>query len=253
MRLLELDLARVLDDDDALAVGDEAGEGVEHRRLAAAGASRDHDVELRDDHRLERRRGDAGERAEADESVDRERLLEEAADGDVRSVGGDGRDQRLDARAVGEAPFEDGVRLVDVLADVLREVPERREERLAAGELRGDELELPAPLDEDLDPGPLIMISLTVASSRYGRIGAKNWSSVSSNTLFGIMGRSSAARRGRPRRIRRSGSGGCTRGAACRRRAATRPCRAGRTRARSARRRGRGAPRRPAGADPGRG
>ena len=36
----------------------------------------------------------------------------------------------------GKPPFEDGVRLVDVLADVLRQVPQRGDERLAARELR---------------------------------------------------------------------------------------------------------------------
>ena len=50
--LAELQLGRVLDGDDALVVGDERREDVEHRRLARAGAARDEDVEARLDARL---------------------------------------------------------------------------------------------------------------------------------------------------------------------------------------------------------
>ena len=73
-------------------------------------------------------------RAEADEPLDGERLLEEAADRDARPVGRGGRQDRLDARAVGQAPLEDRPLVVDVLADELRGVAERRDERLAARE-----------------------------------------------------------------------------------------------------------------------
>ena len=118
-------------------LGDERRERVEHRRLAAARAAGDEDVELASDERLRAPTRDVvGERAEADEALDGERLLEEAADRDARPVGRGGREDRLDARAVGEAPFEDRLLLVDVLADELRRVAERRDERLARLELR---------------------------------------------------------------------------------------------------------------------
>src|ERR1019366_3210268 len=69
VRFLELHLARILDDDDAIAVGNEARQRVQHRRLAAASAAGDHDVELRHHHHLERSRGHAGERPELHEAL----------------------------------------------------------------------------------------------------------------------------------------------------------------------------------------
>jgi hypothetical protein len=46
VRLLQLQLGRVLDGDDALVVRDERRQDVQQRRLAGAGAARDQDVEL---------------------------------------------------------------------------------------------------------------------------------------------------------------------------------------------------------------
>ena len=58
--LLELELGRVLDRDDALGRADEAREHVQHRRLAGAGAARDQHVEPRaDDRRAGTRRSPA--------------------------------------------------------------------------------------------------------------------------------------------------------------------------------------------------
>ena len=74
---------------------------------------------------------------------DGERLLEEAPDRDVRAVRRGGREDRLDARAVGEAPFEDRAARSIVLADELRGVAERGLERLPAREARLGELEDP--------------------------------------------------------------------------------------------------------------
>ena len=58
--LLELQLGRVLDGDDALVVGDEAREHVEQRRLAGAGAAGDEDVQPRLDRRRAGARRSAG-------------------------------------------------------------------------------------------------------------------------------------------------------------------------------------------------
>ena len=57
----------------------------------------------------------------------------------------------LDARAVGQAPLEDRLHLVDVLADELRGVAERGDERLARLEARVGEVELALLLDVDLE------------------------------------------------------------------------------------------------------
>ena len=79
--LLELQLDRVLDGDDALSLGDERGQHVEQRRLAGAGAAGDDDVQPRLDAGLEQlgHLGDQG--AEADQVVDLERVLGELPDG----------------------------------------------------------------------------------------------------------------------------------------------------------------------------
>ena len=46
MVLLELELGRVLDGDDALVTGDEGREGVQGRRLTGTGSAGDQHVEL---------------------------------------------------------------------------------------------------------------------------------------------------------------------------------------------------------------
>jgi hypothetical protein len=51
MRLLKLDLSRVLDDDDPFSVWNDAGERIQERRLATAGSAGDQDVQLRLDER----------------------------------------------------------------------------------------------------------------------------------------------------------------------------------------------------------
>ena len=53
--LVELELGRVLDRDDPVAVGHRLGKGVQERRLARAGSARDQDVQLRLDAALEER------------------------------------------------------------------------------------------------------------------------------------------------------------------------------------------------------
>ena len=103
MRLLELKLGGVLDGDDALAVGDERRQHVEVRRLAGAGAARDQDVELGPDAGLQHHRQVEGEGAEVDEVLHREGVGGELPDRQHRAVDGEGRDDGVDTRAVGEA------------------------------------------------------------------------------------------------------------------------------------------------------
>ena len=78
--LVELELGRVLDGDDALGLGDERRQHVEQRRLPGAGAAADQDVEPA---------GDAGRQelgrlgrqgAEGDQVVDRQPVLGELPD-----------------------------------------------------------------------------------------------------------------------------------------------------------------------------
>ena len=75
VRLLELKLGRVLAGDDALVVLDVAGEAVEQRRLARAGAAGDEDVAARARDDLEDGRAFRRDRAELDELVERQLVL----------------------------------------------------------------------------------------------------------------------------------------------------------------------------------
>ena len=141
--LPELQLSSVLDRHDALVVGQVAGQDVEQRRLAAAGASADDDVRSCHDARLQEPECALAAAAQADEVAHVERATDELADVQQRAVDGDGADGRMDARPVGEPRVGERRRRVDPPADrfddvtddrhevVLRLEAERREENLA--------------------------------------------------------------------------------------------------------------------------
>jgi hypothetical protein len=65
MLLGQLELGRVLDRDDAVAVGDRGGQRVQERCLAGAGAARDQDVDLRLDATAQEVGRVRGQRADA--------------------------------------------------------------------------------------------------------------------------------------------------------------------------------------------
>ena len=116
--LLQLQLDRILDRDDALVAGDERRQHVEQRRLAGAGTAGDEDVQLRPHRRIEHRRDLAGQRAEARSG----RRPCTASRANLRIVSdepfeGERRDDRVDARAVFEARIHQRRRLVDAAAD----------------------------------------------------------------------------------------------------------------------------------------
>ena len=93
MRLLQLQLGGVLAGDDALVVLDVAGQAVEQRRLAGAGAAGDEDVAARAGDDLQDRGAFRRDRAELDELIERQLVLLELADGERRAV-----DRRAAAR-----------------------------------------------------------------------------------------------------------------------------------------------------------
>ena len=117
VRLLELELGRVLDGDDALVVGDERREAVEERRLAGARAAGDEDVQARPHHGAQQVDHLGRQRADADQVVDRERRAAEAADREDRPVERQRRDDGVHARAVGQARVDHRRALVDAAAD----------------------------------------------------------------------------------------------------------------------------------------
>jgi len=95
--LLQLQLRRVLDRDDALVGRDEPGQHVEQRRLAAARAPGDQDVEPRADDPFEELADLGDEGLEGEQVVHLQRVDGEAADGERRPVDRDGRHDGVDA------------------------------------------------------------------------------------------------------------------------------------------------------------
>ena len=148
--LAELELGRVLDRDDPLVVGDERREDVEGRRLAGAGAARDEDVEAGLDAGPQELEHLRRRRPEADEVVDGERLGRELPDGDDRPDQRQRRDDRVDARAVGQAGVDPRAGLVDASAERGDDPVDDPEDVLVVQETRVDPQDLAGALDVDV-------------------------------------------------------------------------------------------------------
>ena len=118
MLLLHLQFGGVFDGDDAFLFADEAGEGVEHRGFAGTRTAADDDVQAGFDGTGEEVDDAWGEGVEADQIVDGEQPLAEAANGHDGAVERDGRDDGADAGAVAQAGIDDRRRVVDTAADV---------------------------------------------------------------------------------------------------------------------------------------
>ncbi len=103
MRLLQLQLGRVFDGDDALVMRNETGQHIEHGGLAAAGAARDQHVQPASHDRLEQQRDGWGHGTGLDQAVDIEQVHRKAAYRDTWPVDGQRRDDRIDPRTVLEA------------------------------------------------------------------------------------------------------------------------------------------------------
>ena len=115
--LLELQLGRVLDGHDALVLGHVARQTVEQRGLARAGTAGDEHVELRPDDAFHELGHLGGQRVEADQVGHFQRVLGKLTNGERRPVDGQGRDDRVDARAVQQAGVAQGLGFVDAAAD----------------------------------------------------------------------------------------------------------------------------------------
>ena len=149
MILLQLELGRVLDRDDALVAGDEGGQGVEGRRLTGTGSARDEDVELPLDaggQEVRRLRRDG---AEVDQVVHRVRVARELPDGEDRPPQRERRDDRVDAAAVRQAGVHHRRGLVDPAADLGDDLVDDAEEVRVVDERRLRQLDLARTLDVD--------------------------------------------------------------------------------------------------------
>ena len=150
MRLLELQLGRVLDGDDTLALGDERRDDVERRRLTGASTAGDEDVDARLDARAQELRHLLVERAERDEVLDRQRRLAELSDRERRPDERERRDDDVDTGAVLEARVHERRRLVDAAAERREDALDDVHQMRVVMELHIRELELAHALDEDL-------------------------------------------------------------------------------------------------------
>src|SRR5450759_493899 len=117
MLLVQLQLGRVLDRDDAVFHRDEAGQHVQERGLAVPGAARDDDVGLGKDGGLEKTEPSLVAAPEANEVFDLERVTGELADREQRTVQGERPDDRVDTAAICQAGITERLALVDAAAD----------------------------------------------------------------------------------------------------------------------------------------
>ncbi len=146
--LLELQFGGVFDGDDALGVRDEAGENVEQRGLAGAGAAGDEHVQagLHDRRQqLEHRLGEALVRRSC--CAGRDWIAAEAADGKAGAVEGQRRNDGVDARAIGEAGIHHGRGFVDAAADAGHDAVDDLHQVPIVLERQAGEFELAAALD----------------------------------------------------------------------------------------------------------
>ena len=114
--LLQLQLGRLLDGDDALVPGDAGRQGVEQGRLAAARAAGDQQVRANLDAGPQERGRLDGQAAEPDQVVEPEGARRELADGEHRSVDRDRREHDGEPGAVWQANFQDRIAGVEPAA-----------------------------------------------------------------------------------------------------------------------------------------
>ena len=134
--LLELELGRVLDGDDALVGGDGRRQHVQRRRLTGAGTAGDEDVQLAAHAGLEELAGLVRERPELDQVGHRERVAAELPNGQRRSADRQRRDDRVHTRAVRADGRPRRRRLVDAPADAADDLVDDPQQVLVVDELR---------------------------------------------------------------------------------------------------------------------
>jgi hypothetical protein len=144
---------RVLDRHDALVGRNEAREDVQQRGLAAAGAARDQDVELGAHHGVEQLGHLVGQRAQADQVLDLQRVHREPANREQRAVDGRGRDDGVDARAVRQARVDHRARFVDAATHARHHLVDHAQQVGVVEEGHVGQLELAAPLHVDVARG----------------------------------------------------------------------------------------------------
>ncbi len=151
MRLLQLQLGRVLDRDQALLGADARGQGVEQGGLARTGAAGNHHGYPGRHRALDELRHAGRHGAHIDQALQRVGLLGELADRHRRPVDGHRRDSGIDPAAVGQAGVDHGLRLVDTAADRGGDAVDDTQQVVVIAEADGGQFQLAPPLHIDLE------------------------------------------------------------------------------------------------------
>ncbi len=148
--LVQLQLGRILDGDDALAFGDEPRQHVEQRRLACAGAPADERVQPRADADLEELEHRTRQRADRDEILGPQALGRKAADREQRSVDRQRRDDRVHTGAIRQARVDHRRAVVDAPADAAHDPVDDPHQMPIVLERRRQPVQFAAALDVDV-------------------------------------------------------------------------------------------------------
>ena len=149
MLLAQLELGGILDRDDPLVVGDERRDHVQRGGLARPSPARDEDVEPGLDAGLQELEHLRRRRSEVDQVVDRVRPRRELPDGDDGPDEGEGLDDRVDARAIGQAGVHPRARFVDPPAERGDDAVDDPEDVFVVQEDAVDAVDLAGPFDVD--------------------------------------------------------------------------------------------------------
>jgi hypothetical protein len=117
MKLLQLQFGSVLNGDQALFAGDEAGQGVKKGGLAGAGTAGDDQRNPAAHRRLQQFGHRRAQRADVDQAIDVEWPFGELANRHQRPVDRDRADGDVDARTVRQARVDHGRGLIDPPTD----------------------------------------------------------------------------------------------------------------------------------------
>ena len=139
----------VFDGDDALGIRDVAGEHVEERGFAGAGAAGDDEIEAALDHGGEQFEHGLGQGLVFDHVAGGDGIAAEAADGEAGSVEGERRNDGVDAGTVLEAGVDHGRRFVDAAADAGDDAVDDLHQVLVVFERQAGDFELAGALDVD--------------------------------------------------------------------------------------------------------
>ena len=162
---MQLKFRRVFDRDDAFLVADEAGEDVQQRRLAGAGAAADDAVQARADAVNQEVEHRAGERPQRDEILGLQPFGRETADREQRAVDGERRNDRVDARSIRQSGVDHRRAVVDAPADGADDPVDDAQQMAVVLKVRRNLFELAAAFDEDV----LVGVDQDVADRRIAQ------------------------------------------------------------------------------------